>query len=43
MKCTVTKETLLTHLQKVVNIISKKAILPILNNIMIEATGSELK
>ena len=43
MKCTVTKETFLTHLQKVVNIISKKAILPILNNIMIEATGSELK
>ena len=43
MKCTVTKETLLTHLQKVVNIISKKPILPILNNLKIEAVGSELK
>ncbi len=43
MKCTVTKETLLTHLQKVVNIISKKPILPILNNLKIEAVGSELR
>ena len=42
MKCTVKKETLLPHLQKVVGIISKKATMPILCNLKIEAAGQEL-
>ncbi len=43
MKCTVKKETLLPHLQKVAGIISKKATIPILCNLKIEAAGQELK
>ena len=42
MKCTVGKEALLTHLQKVCNIVSRRPVLPILNNVRLEAepTGS---
>ena len=37
IKCTVGKEALLTHLQKVCNIVSRRPVLPILNNVRLEA------
>ena len=43
MKCTITRESFLPHLQKVVNIVCRKAALPILHNIKLEAGGNELK
>ena len=42
MKCTVEKEALLTHLQKVCNIVSRRPVLPILNNIRLEAEDNIL-
>lgn len=42
MKCTVGKEALLTHLQKVCNIVSCRPVLPILNNVRLEAKDNIL-
>ena len=42
MKCTVKKEALLTHRQKVCNIVSRRPVLPILNNIRLEAEDNIL-
>ena len=42
MKCTVEKEALLTHLQKVCNIVSRRPVLPILNNVRLEAEDNTL-
>ena len=42
MKCTVGKEALLTHLQKVCNIVSRRPVLPILNNVRLEAEDNIL-
>ena len=42
MKCTVEKEALLTHLQKVCNIVSRRPVLPILNNVRLEAEDNIL-
>ena len=42
MKCTVGKELLLTHLQKVCNIVSRRPVLPILSNVRIEAEDNIL-
>ena len=42
MKCTVGKEALLTHLQKVCNIVSRRPVLPILNNVRLEAGDNTL-
>ena len=49
MKCTVGKEALLTHLQKVCNIVrkvcnivSRRPVLPILNNVRLEAKDNIL-
>ena len=42
MKCTVKKEALLTHLQKVCNIVSRRPVLPILNNLRLEAEDNIL-
>ena len=37
MKCSVSKEVLSAHLQKVCNIVSRRPVLPILNNVRLEA------
>lgn len=42
MKCTVEKEALLTHLQKGCNIVSRRPVLPILNNVRLEAEDNTL-
>ena len=43
MKCTVDKASFLQHLQKAADIVCRKATLPILSNIKLEAAGDELK
>ena len=42
MKCTVGKELLLTHLQKVCNIVSRRPVLPVLSNIRLATEDSNL-
>ena len=42
MKCTVGKEALLTHLQKVCNIVCRRPVLPILSNIRLKADDNVL-
>ena len=42
MKCTVEKELLLTHLQRVCNVVSRKTALPILSMIHVKAEKDSL-
>ena len=42
MKCSVSKEVLSAHLQKVCNIVSRRPVLPILNNVRLEAGDNTL-
>ena len=42
MKCTVGKELLLAHLQKVCNIVSRRPVLPVLGNICLKAENDTL-